>query len=249
VLDAHPDRIIEVARDCNDFQAKLVSDHHDAFGAFALLPLPDIDASLKELEYALDTLSMDGVGLYSSARERFLGDPMYDPIMDELNRRQVTVFVHPAHACAPTELNLHAPDSTLEYVIDSARAILNCLWEGTFVRYPNVRWIFSHGGSGMPYLTHRLSRMAGAPRVPNVVGQLQDLYYDIASAMDRHALRSLQELADTSHILWGSDMPFISVDDLKHELEDEWEPYDGFAAARAAVEHGNAERLFPRFKA
>src|SRR5436190_24256468 len=56
VLDAHPDRIVEVARDCNDFQAELVSDHRDAFGAFALLPLPDIDASLKEIEYALDTL-------------------------------------------------------------------------------------------------------------------------------------------------------------------------------------------------
>ncbi|MBV9120722.1 MAG: amidohydrolase [Chloroflexi bacterium] len=249
ILDAHPGRLIEVARDCNDFQAELAGREPHTLGAFALLPLPDVDASLRETAYALDQLRLDGVGLYSSWRGRYLGDPQFDPVMGELDRRGATVFVHPAHACAPAEAGLGAPDGTIEYIFDSARGIVNCLWQGTFVRFPNIRWIFSHGGSAVPYLVHRLARMESGGTVKDVRRTLRGLLYDITSAMDRHALRSLQELAPIDHILWGTDMPFVQGEALREEIEHEWERYDGFdQAARAAIEHGNAERLFSRFR-
>jgi predicted TIM-barrel fold metal-dependent hydrolase len=76
---------------------------------------------------------------------------------------------------------------------------------------------------------------------------LKSLYYEIASSTSAYALRSLQELADPTHILWGSDLPFVYGARLQEEV-DHWEHYSGFdAAARQDIEQGNALRLFPRF--
>ena len=83
--------------------------------------------------------------------------------------------------------------------------------------------------------------------VTNVIPMLRSLYYEIASTTAGYALRSLQELADPTHILWGSDLPFVYGERLQEEV-DHWEAYDGFDAdARLAVEQENALRLFPRF--
>src|SRR5205814_1265727 len=163
----------EVARACNEFQAGMVRDHPDRFGAFAVLPLPDVDGALAEVAYALDELRMDGVGLYSSQEGRYLGDPLYEPLFEELNRRKAVVFVHPAHCSAPPELNLRAPGSTIEYIFDTTRAIVNLLYNGTLRRFPDLRMIFSHGGGTVPYLTFRISRMEASGNVENVVGTLQ----------------------------------------------------------------------------
>jgi 6-methylsalicylate decarboxylase len=240
VLTGDQARRVSVARACNEFQAELIRDHPAHFGGLALLPLPHIDACLAEVAYALDTLKLDGVGMYSSTDNKYLGDPIYEPLLDELNRRRAVVFVHPTHCAAPPELNLGAPAGLLEYVVDTSRAILNMLHTGWVRKYPEVRWLFSHAGGTIPFLTHRLSGL-GKDTVPD----LQRLNYDVASAMGPHALRSLQELVTTDHILWGSDLPFVYGQRLRHEI-DEWEAYDGFdAPGRVAVERDNALRLFP----
>jgi len=239
----------EVARACNEFQAGLVRDHPDRFGSFAVLPLPDVDGALAEVAYALDELRMDGVGLFSSQEGRYLGDGLYEPLFEELNRRKAVVFVHPAHCSAPAELNLRAPGATIEYIFDTTRAIVNLLYNGTLRRFPDLRIIFSHGGGTVPYLTYRISGLERSGNVEDVIGTLQSLYYDLATAMVPYVLRSLQELVDPSHILWGTDYPFAQGPHLHEEVEI-WEAYDGLdPAARAAVEYGNALRLFPRLAA
>jgi predicted TIM-barrel fold metal-dependent hydrolase len=248
VLDAHPGRQVEVARMCNEFQASLTRDHPSRFGAFALLPLPDVEASMREMAYALDVLKMDGIGLFSNQGNVYLGDPRLDPLFEELSRRKAVVFVHPAHCCAPQEKNLGAPDGIVEYVIDTTRAIVNLLYNGTLDRYPDIRMIVSHAGGTVPFLAHRITGLerARGRRVPPVMPMLRSLYYDITSASSCHALRSLQELAEPSRILWGSDLPFVAGKRLENEVE-EWEAYDGFAfETRTAIESQNALKLFPR---
>jgi 6-methylsalicylate decarboxylase len=246
VLDAHPDQLAGVARACNEFQAGLIRDHRDRFGAFALLPLPDVAASLAELAHALDVLRLDGVGLFSSFQGQYLGDRRLDPVFDELERRGTIVFVHPSHCLAPDEWNLQIPVGAIEYCFDTTRAIVNMLYAGTFERCPNVRLIFSHGGGTLPYLLPRIAMTAGA-RMPNLAATIRSLYFDVASAMGAPALRALQEVAEPAHLLWGSDLPFVSADRVAAELH-HWQAYDGFdPAGRAAVERANALRLFPRF--
>jgi 6-methylsalicylate decarboxylase len=245
-------RLRAVARDCNEFQAQRVRDHSARFGAFALLPLPDVDGALNEISYALDVLRLDGVGLFSSVTDRYLGDPLFDPVFDELNRRHVVVFIHPAHCEAPEHTRLHAPPFVVEYVFDTTRAIVNLIFAGTLKRCPNIRFIVAHGGGTVPFLAQRIVMMEGhrgAKGLTDVLPTLRSLYYEIASTTSGFALRSLQELADPTHVLWGSDLPFVYGARLQEEV-DHWEHYVGFdAGARTDVEQRNALRLFPRFTA
>ena len=80
---------------------------------------------------------------------------------------------------------------------------------------------------------------------PTCCRRCDALYYEIASTTSAFALRSLQELADPTHILWGSDLPFVYGARLQEEI-DHWQHYDGFdAGARAAVEQLNALQTLP----
>jgi len=243
-------RLRDVARDCNEFQGRMAQDHPSRLGAFALLPLPDVDGALEEISYALDVLRLDGVGLFSSVNDRYLGDPLFDPVFDELNRRRAVVFIHPTHCEAPEHTRLGAPPFVVEYVFDTTRAVVNLVFTGTLKRCPDIRFIVAHGGGTVPFLAQRIAMMEGHRGAKNVTGvlpALRALYYEIASTTSAFALRSLQELADPEHILWGSDLPFVYGERLQEEV-DHWEQYDGFdAASRLAVEQQNALRLFPRF--
>jgi aminocarboxymuconate-semialdehyde decarboxylase len=240
VLSGDRARRVAVARACNEFQAQLIRDHPARFGGLTMLPAPHVDACLEELAYALDTLRLDGVEMFSSTDGIYLGDAHYEPLLEELNRRGCVVFVHPTHCAAPPELNLGAPAGILEYVVDTSRAILNMLHTGWVRRFPNVRWLFSHAGGTIPFLSHRISGLG-----PDALPDLKRLNYDVASAMGPHALRSLQELVPVDQILWGSDLPLVHGQRLQHEI-DEWEAYDGLVGeARQAVERQNALRLFP----
>jgi predicted TIM-barrel fold metal-dependent hydrolase len=243
-------RLREVARICNEFQARMLLEHPARFGSFALLPLPDVDGALEELTYALDILHLDGVGLFSSVSDQYLGDPLFDPVFDELDRRKAIVFVHPTHCEAPPETHLRAPPFVVEYVFDTTRAIVNLVFTGTLKRYPDIRFIVAHGGGTVPFLAQRIATLEGhrsAKGVTGVIAALQSLYYETASTTAPYALRSLQELVEPTQILWGSDLPFVYGERLRAEVE-HWEGYDGFDdAARSAVEEENALRLFPRF--
>ena len=243
-------RLRAVARDCNEFQAQRAQDHPSRFGSFAPMPLPDIDGALEEISYALDVLRLDGVGLFSSVNDRYLGDPAFDAVFDELNRRKAVVFIHPTHCEAPEHMNLRAPPFAVEYVFDTTRAIVNLIYNGTLKRCLDIRFIVAHGGGAVPFLAERIAMMEGhrsAKNVTDVIPTLRSLYFEIASTTSGFALRSLQELADPAHILWGSDLPFVYGARLQQEM-DHWQHYDGFdATARRAIETENAVRLFPRF--
>ena len=243
-------RLREVARACNEFQAQMLRDHPARFGSFALLPLPDVDGTLAEINYALDVLRLDGVGLFSSVNERYLGDPSFDPVFDELNRRKAVVFIHPTHCEAPEHTGLRAPPFVVEYVFDTTRAIVNLIYTDTLKRCPDIRFIVAHCGGTVPFLAQRIAMMEGhrgARNVTEVLPTLRSLYYEIASTTSGYALRSLQEVADPTHILWGSDLPFVYGERLQEEIH-HWEAYDGFdATVRRNVEQMNALRLFPRF--
>jgi predicted TIM-barrel fold metal-dependent hydrolase len=211
--------------------------------------MPDVDGALEEIAYALDVLRLDGVGLFSSVNDCYLGDQKFDPVFDELNRRKAVVFIHPTHCEAPEHTRLHAPPFVVEYVFDTTRAVVNLVYSGTLKRCPNIRFIVAHGGGTVPFLAQRIAMMEGhrgAKNVTDVLPTLRSLYFEIASTTSGFALRSLQELADPTHVLWGSDLPFVYGARLQEEV-DHWEHYDGFdAGARTDIEQRNALRLFPR---
>lgn len=245
------DRIFarDLARRCNEFSAQLIHDYPQRFGAFAILPLPDVDAALRELEYALDTLKLDGIVLLSSVEGRYPGDPVFDELFTELNRRKAVVFLHPTVPAINASLRLDLPPFLVEFVFDTTRAVTNLVYSGTLERYPDIRFILAHAGGTVPYLAYRISMgqimLPGAPQ--GVMTYLKQFYYDTALSANPYALRSLHELVNASHILFGSDYPF-APEILTGFTAQGIQNYDGFnEQARKAIERESALSLFPRF--
>lgn len=244
----------DLARQINEFSARLVADHPQRFGAFAVLPLPDVEAALRELAYALDTLKLDGIGLLTNYRGTYLGDAALDALFAELNRRQVVAFIHPSTPPSTDQPTFGLPPSLYEFTFDTTRMVANLLYSGTLDRYPHLRLILSHAGGTVPYLAKRLTfgptigsyLKARAPQ--NLIASLRQLYYDVAMSASPYALPSLQALVDPSHILFGSDYPFMpepSVADNVAGLAD----YEGFdQQAQWMIERENALALFPRLQ-
>ena len=243
----------DLARRCNEISARLISDHSQQFGAFAVLPLPDVKASLLELEYALDKLRLDGVTLLSSIGKEYLGDPSFDTLHSELNRRKAVVFVHPSVPPGSDVPKLILPPSLIEFTFDTTRAAASLLFSGTLERYPDIRFILSHAGGTVPYLAWRISLGQWLPgiseKVPQgVITYIRRLYYDTALSTSRYTLRSLQELIDISHILFGSDYPFLPEPAVAATISD-FQSYDGFTEQdRRVIEWDNALSLFPRLR-
>jgi len=238
----------DLARRCNEFSAQLIRDYPLRFGAFATLPLPDLDASLRELEYALDTLKLDGVVLLSSIDGRYLGDPLFDELFTELNRRKAVVFLHPTVPAINSALKLDLPPFLIEFVFDTTRAVTNLLYSGTLERCSNIRIIVAHAGGTVPYLAYRISlgqiMLSGVPQ--GALTYLKLLHYDLALSANPNTLRSLLELVDASQIHFGSDYPFAPEMALFLATQS-IQNFDGFdEQARNAVERESALALFPR---
>ena len=241
-----------VARECNEYAARLVHDHPGRFGMFAALPLPDVEGSLREIEYGLDVLKADGIWLFTSYRDLWLGDPAFEPVMAELNRRKALVYTHPdAPNCCRDPMVPEISEPVIEYGTDTTRAIARVLFSGTAVRYRDVRWIFSHGGGTAPFLAERLIRAPSlnkklAETVPNgAMAELQQFYYDVAQIAHPVPLAALAKFVPASQILWGTDYPFRFGNEYVKALA-----AFGFSDSDLGkIDRENALALLPRLKA
>lgn len=249
-----------LSRLCNEFQAQMESDFPGRFGSLAFLPLPDVEGALFELEYALDDLKHDGVVLLSDIDGHYLGDPAYEELFAELDRRGSVVFIHPHND--PTKQRRYELFSPLfEWVIHTTRAAIDLLYSGRLARYPNIRYILAHGGGTLPFLAHRVAAGFGREKhlgnadcgedpvseeaLKEGLDLLKGLYYDTASPGQGH-LTALQKLADIDHIVFGTDAgwtpPVQTALTIKEMLA-----YDGFRPAELErIERGNLADLFPR---
>jgi predicted TIM-barrel fold metal-dependent hydrolase len=247
---------VRLAREVNESQARLVADHPRRFGAFAILPLPDVAAAAREAAYALDTLKLDGICLLTHAGPRHLGEPDEDELYAELDRRNAVVFVHPLRNQASNMPAYSYPAGLTELVVDTTRAVHNLFWNGTFGKFPNIRWIMPHGGGASPFLAYRMSAMDHRPQVQarlpggSVASALRGLYYDVAEIVAPGPLKALMEIADPSRILFGSDFPFSRHRNPAQDVRDMiagFEAFNGWnAKTRRGIERDNALKLFPR---
>jgi 6-methylsalicylate decarboxylase len=218
---------------------------------FASVPLPDVDATLAEIAYACDTLKADGIALFTSYGDKWLGNAAFRPVMEELNRRRAVVTVHPTAADCCRNL-AYAPGvgpGSIEYGTDTTRAILGVSFNGDAVRFPDIRFIWSRAGGTVPFLAGRIEGAASGAKeaLPNgFAAELKKFFYDLAGAANRGAIASLLQVVAPTQILFGTDFPpggtsagvvkaladtgLFSESDLRD------------------IDRGNAIRLLPRFK-
>ena len=215
-----------LARAVNEELAEIVNAHPGRFGAFGYLPLPDFDAALAEIDYCLDSLRLDGIGLLSNVDGVYFGAPELDPIFDELERRAVAVFVHPADPPGVRELALGRRPSVVEWVFETARTITNFVYTGGLARHDELRLILSHGGGALPAIAWRVANSMfqrgpgdAALEPAAIFDQLRRLYYDTALAASPSSLLPLLEVTSPDHILFGTDRPPVTDELARANLE------------------------------
>jgi len=241
------------ARHSNEFTTRAIQDDPQRFGGFASLPMPDVARSLVELEHALDVLRLDGVILMASTGNQYLGDPAFEELFQELERRRAIVFIHP-NTVPPGSIvpRLSIPWGLVEFVFDTTRAVTNLLYSGTLERYPSIRYIVSHAGGAVPFLAQRIALGAEipglgekAPRGP--LHYLKRLHYDTALSTSEYALAALRQFVPTSQILFGSDYPLVPESVVESETADLESSRVLDDPTRRAIDRDNAAALFPRF--
>jgi 6-methylsalicylate decarboxylase len=238
----------KLARECNDFGAQLVRDHPGRFGLFAALPLPDTGGSLREIEYALDVLKADGIGLFTSYGDKYLGDPAFAPVFEELNRRKAVVYTHPIIPVCCTGLIKGVSNGTIEFATDTTRTIASLIFGagGTAFRCPDIKFIWSHSGGTLPFLIGRFIREQAIKkdaRMPDgPVPIVQRYFYEIAQGTEPGQFAALLKLVPTSQLTFGSDFPFREAIEAARGLE----AYGFSAADRVSINRQTALRLLPR---
>lgn len=249
-FDLPAPEVVRIARICNDYAAQVVRDHPGRFGFFAPLPMVDIDASLREIEYAFDVLRADGVGLQTNYGDKWPGDPLYRPVFDELNRRKALVYFHPLVASCCSRLSVGTFPAVIEVPHDTTRAVASLLLSGGFARWRDIRWLFSHAGGTVPMLAGRMEyffkdrKDIGSIAPEGVEAELRRLYYDTANATAPASMAALTRLVPGSQVVFGSDFPYVPVAEQAEALETL-----GLAGAQVdAIRSGNAARLMPRLK-
>jgi 6-methylsalicylate decarboxylase len=244
-----PAEAAAVARASNEYAAKLAGDHKGRFGRFAQLPMPYVDETLKEIEYALDTLKADGVSFMTSYGDKYLGDAAFAPVMDELNRRKATAYTHPTDPkCCSGGIAGVAP-VYIEYGTDTTRTIASLIFGHTADRCPDINFIFSHGGGTVTALTERFTvQMMMNPKYKDFTGEgvaaaLKRFYYDTAQASNPIAMASLTKLVAVSQIVFGTDYPYRTGADHVKGLAGIFGPED-----LQKIDRENALRLLPHWR-
>ncbi|MCS3810095.1 amidohydrolase family protein [Xanthomonas sp. 4461] len=242
------DRQGTIARGCNDAAADLRQKYPGRFGAFASLPLPDMDASLAEAAYALDTLKADGFIVFTSYEGAYLGDERFTPLWDELDRRGVVVLIHPNEPSY--SLPRVAPASVLEFPFETTRTATSLIIAGVLSRFPGIRFILSHAGGALPFLFPRIA--LSLQMMPGVIDRIGDpakafraFYYDTALAAGAATFAALAQVADPGRIVFGTDFPMapdFGLDTFSAALE----AMDVTGLSRPAIYRQNAARLLGR---
>jgi predicted TIM-barrel fold metal-dependent hydrolase len=243
-----------LVRICNEEMARIVADHPGKFGAMGFVSLPDVEAACRDVEYALDTLKMDGINLQTHTAQRYLGDPEEDELYAELDRRKAVIFVHPQRPPVRDMPHYAFPAGYTELTFDTTRAMTNMLYTGMLAKFPNIRWIMPHMGGVTPFLLFRLSGLDDDPKVrarlpDGVAAHLKRLYYDVAQSPSPLALRALNDVADPSRILFGTDYPSArNVEKVMRDTIAAVQSFSGYDdTLRRNVMSGNAKALIPRF--
>jgi predicted TIM-barrel fold metal-dependent hydrolase len=239
----------ELGRRCNEYLAGLTDAHADRFGAFAVLPLPDIDGALAEIEHALDELKLDGIGLMTQVGGQYQGNAEFEPVYAELNKRKRPIFIHPTYLPKTEAKDMEVPDAIIEYPFDTTRTVANMIFTGLLERHPDLRFILPHGGGCLPFLANRIQIFDHLPKFRDnfprgSAAYLRRLYYDTAVIGDSAPIGALQAMAGPSQILFGTDYPYLA-DEVILDQTAGTDAHGGFdQAGRRMMEHENAEKLF-----
>jgi len=236
----------DLLRACNEAAADLRSRHGGRFGSFASLPLPDVEASLAEVAFAADQLACDGFVLFTNYDGRYLGDPLFRPLLEELNRRCSVVFIHPTNP--PADFT-GLPSSIFEFPFETTRTAASLIMSGAIRDFPQIRFVLSHAGGTLPYLAARIAggimmnpalhEQLGVP-----IAAIRSFWFDLALSANPAQIAALRQVAAPDRIVFGTDFPMAPLPLIDSSVATVAREFSGEEAAR--VQHANANALLGR---
>lgn len=246
----------EIVRRANEEAARIKREYKDRFLWCATLPLPDVKAAVKEAEYALDTLQADGIKLATNVHGQYLGAPELDTLMAVLNKRHAVVILHP-HKPKPVNEQVMAqtPLAMQEYLSETTRTIANMITRNVMARYPNIKFVVPHCGAYLPIAIPRMKSLAPVMQQAKLIGEidweknLASLYYDLAGSHSPEAIRLLLTITTPSHLLYGSDYPYITSKVLTgsiNRMKDYLSKEPDLAQYKDMILWKNAQALFKK---
>jgi 6-methylsalicylate decarboxylase len=246
-----PKLAASLAHECNEYVVQVAKDHPGKFGYYCSLPMIDVDASLKEIEYGFGVMKCDGIGLASSYGDKWPGDPMFKPIFEELNRRKAVVYFHPTTPnCCHNLIRPVGGDAVLEVPFDTARAVASLLVAGTFHRSPDIKWVFAHSGGALPALVGRMHAFMDRRKdvkefAPNgIEAELKRLYFDTANGAWAGSMAAALTLVPFTQLMFGSDFPYFTAAMTAEGLKKL-----GYSRRHMdEIDSGTALRLLPRLR-
>lgn len=248
------------ARRVNETAAEVMHDDPRHFGFFATLTLPDVEGAIAEAKYALDELGADGIVLLSNTEGMYLGDPAFQPLLDVLNERKATVFVHPGEL--PAEPVPGVPSFTADFLLDTVRTAMSLMMSGSMERFPDIKFVLAHAGGFLPYISFRalLTMVNAEPKwkqaglilnpsaaTEHYMGIIKRFWFDVALSSTPAAMPTLLEVANHDQIVYGSDFPFAPAPAVRY-MRKEFEDSSMSREVRTKIDRGNAETLFPRLR-
>jgi predicted TIM-barrel fold metal-dependent hydrolase len=245
----------ELVQLCNNCFAELSDQADNHIASLGLVSLPDTETACRDVEYVLDELKLDGLGLVSHYNDIYMGEPDFEEFYHEMNKRSAVVFIHPVRPMAAPAMKYSFPSGYVELVAATGRVIANLLATGVMERYPNIKWYLPHSGGIIPSILYRLLKFEAMPKFQDMVPQgvrtyLKRIYYDVAQASEPEILTALMDIADPDKIMFGTDFPFaIDRNAVIQDTIDGIEQFDGFDDnLRQKIFRDNAVELFPRFQ-
>ena len=244
----------EVVRQTNETAARIRREHPGRFQFCAALPLPNVDAAIREAVYALDTLKADGIKLATNVGGQYLGAPELDTLFSVLNERRAVIILHP-HRPEPVNRQVmqQTPLAMQEYLAETTRAVSNMITRNVLARYNNIKVVVPHCGAYLPLAVPRMKSLTPVMQANKMVGEidweanLAALYYDLAGAHSPEVIRMMLTITTPGHLLYGSDYPYVapqvltqSLKRMKQYLTDE----PDLAPFREMILYQNAHQLF-----
>ncbi len=234
-----------VAKMVNDYISELARQYPERLFGLIVLPLQDIDASLKELDRCVNQRGMKGVLLYSNLDGSFPDEDRYRPLFEHVQRLDVPVLLHPAYPTtydATVGRNLVAG---LGLMFDTTIALARLILSGVLDQFPNLKLVCPHVGGTLPYLIGRLDHQTqvlkrGAENITKPPSEyLRDIYLDAVSPIPM-AIQYGIDYVGAERMLYSSDHPWVDPKTIASCVHSLNLPDDD----QARIFGGNAKRLF-----
>jgi aminocarboxymuconate-semialdehyde decarboxylase len=233
---------VEGARIVNDTLAELCARYPTRFKGLAALPLPHVDAALKEMERAIDSLGLHGLTLGGNVRGRYLDDDSFLPVYREANRRRLVIHMHPMIPPGQEEMGSYGLSGALGFLLDTALGTLRLAYKGVLDENPDLKLVVPHLGTFLVSAWDRIQnpRPEVGPSF-DLPSRLRRLYYDSVN-LHRPTWDCALETIDVGHVVFGSDYPFVPQGSAERGIA-LINGLDITEEQREAIFHGTADTL------